>query len=60
MKRWLLWNLRCRRGKNCADVIIEDIDPVPPAGARIVIEYMCGGCGTHYRYDHVSQRRQRV
>lgn len=60
MKRWLLWNLRCRRGKLCADAVFTDIEPAPPPGMKFVLEYTCGGCGTRYRYDHVNQRREEV
>lgn len=50
MKRWLLWNVRCLRGRRCADVIPASINPAVAAadGAIINIAYTCGGCGTNY------------
>lgn len=50
MKRWLLWNFRCLRGRRCADVIPSTIDPSVAAidGGIINIAYTCGGCGTNY------------
>lgn len=49
MIRWLLWTLRCRRGERCAHLNFEAVDPDAPAGAVVVCEYRCGGCGTSYR-----------
>lgn len=50
MRRWLFWNVRCRRGRRCADVIPSTIDPSVAAmdGAIINISYTCGNCQTNY------------
>lgn len=46
-RRWLLWNVRCRRGRKCADLKISGHNcPVP--GVVVHLEYWCGSCGTHY------------
>jgi hypothetical protein len=60
LMRWLLWTFHCRRGKKCADLVIDNIEPIPPPGTMFVVQYTCGGCGTRYRYDHITQRREEV
>jgi hypothetical protein len=45
MKRWLLWNLRCLRGRRCARIVIG---LEAPEGIHIAVEFTCGGCGTRY------------
>lgn len=46
MKRWLLWTFHCRRGRCCARVVVDPISV--PHGATVMVEFTCGGCGTHY------------
>lgn len=55
MRRWLLWTFLCRRGRRCADVVLEEMgmtnevgDPIDFLGAVGVIQYTCGNCGTSY------------
>ncbi len=62
MKTWLLWNLRCRRGRLCADLRpaypIEEM--LLPPGAIAQIEYRCGSCGGKYRWTSDTQERIRI
>jgi hypothetical protein len=69
MKRWLLWNLHCLRGRRCADCVIVNPDDlqaqldehfVAEQRANIGIDYTCGGCGTNYRWDLLSRQRVRI
>lgn len=49
MRRWLLWNLRCLRGRRCARLTIDAIEPAElPALAVVQLDYTCGGCKTNY------------
>jgi hypothetical protein len=59
LKRWILWNVRCRRGRDCADLIVTPEDTLPP-GTALVVEYQCGGCGTSYRWNSRTFERTRV
>lgn len=47
MKRYLLWTFRCLRGRRCADMQVSDAS-FPMPGVTIIMDYSCGGCGTHY------------
>lgn len=49
MRRWLLWTVVCRRGRRCANLVVDDFesDGVPP-GSILRLGYECGGCGTVY------------
>lgn len=49
MRRWLLWAFRCRRGRRCARVAVDEPEALLAAGYRFVAEYTCGNCGTRYR-----------
>lgn len=52
-RRWLLWNVRCQRGRRCANMTFIgppegiDIADVPP-GSVVHMDYACGACGTAY------------
>lgn len=59
MKRWLLWNIRCLRGRRCADVVVRPKDTMP-AGTVLGVDYWCGGCGTHYQWNSETFTRQQV
>lgn len=39
MKRWLLWTLRCRRGRRCANLVVAwaDLDIGP--GSELALDY---------------------
>jgi hypothetical protein len=47
--RWLLWNLRCLRGRRCANLVVEWCDTNAPQGTVIGFDFTCAGCGTDYR-----------
>jgi len=50
VKRWILWNLRCRRGRRCAHLIADPTgEPLPPRW-RIRASYTCSACGTDYEH----------
>lgn len=50
VRRWFLWTFRCLRGRRCAEAVLSKAEgPELPPGTVFVIEYECGGCGTHYR-----------
>jgi phage FluMu protein Com len=53
VKRWLLWNMRCLRGRRCADVIAE-------TKLAVGIEYTCASCGTLYYWNSRTRERTRV
>ena len=59
LRRLILWNLRCRRGRLCADVRARPEDTLPP-GAVVFIEYECGNCGSLYRWDSGTFERKRI
>lgn len=59
MRAWILWNLRCRRGRLCADVRATPEDTLPP-GAVVYVEYQCGSCGSVYRWDSRTFARRRI
>lgn len=52
--RWLLWNVRCQRGRRCANMVFtgppeglpEEFE-VPP-GTIVTMDYQCGACGSVY------------
>lgn len=55
MIRWLLWNVRCWRGRRCADVVLDgELDAENHellAATSVRLTYRCDGCGTQYRRD---------
>lgn len=53
MTRWLLWNLRCLRGRRCARLEVLNVES-PVTGAVFVMDYACGGCGTIYRSEALA------
>lgn len=57
LKRWLLWTFRCLRGRRCADLHANVISA--PGDPVLHVDYVCGGCGTEYRYDTLTRRRLR-
>lgn len=59
MRRWFLWNFLCLRGRNCADLTATPEDSLPPDTA-LVVEFTCGGCGTRYRWNSRTFKRERV
>jgi hypothetical protein len=59
VKRWLLWNLRCARGRLCAHLVVDEVEIPPGYKAKLRLEWTCGGCGTHYRGDGVRKWRTR-
>jgi len=51
--RWLLWNLRCLRGRRCARLEVLNVEfPLP--GSVFQMDYLCGGCGTLYRSEALA------
>lgn len=52
MKRWLLWTLRCRRGRGCGRLTVQALESGGlPSGHTAMIDYTCGSCGTEYRLE---------
>lgn len=51
MKRWLLWNLYCLRGRRCADLVVDMVDPRVAVDSILINDFTCGSCGTHYRRE---------
>lgn len=47
MKRWLLWNVRCLRGRRCARIVVE-MGELPIGSSAVMVEFTCAGCGTRY------------
>jgi hypothetical protein len=51
MRNRLRWNLRCLRGRRCADLVFdkpEQVEAIERAGGTVKGTYTCGGCGTVY------------
>lgn len=67
LKRWIRWNVVCRRGRKCAEIEISPIAPELAAldefkalqGKEIFADYICQGCGTRYRFSSKTGRRRR-
>lgn len=62
-RRYVLWTVRCRRGRRCADLVTdhvrmtdEDGEEIDYAGASMVMRmtYTCAACGTTYRSEVIS------
>lgn len=50
--RWLRWNVRCHRGRRCANLVVEDWGTARPGTTvTAVLNYSCGACGTEYREE---------
>lgn len=47
MRRLVLWAVRCRFGRRCADLQFMRFTGLEP-GFSVHGEYVCGGCGTRY------------
>lgn len=47
--RWILWNVRCRRGRRCANLVVNELGGDPPPGSVVMMDYTCAGCGTRYQ-----------
>lgn len=52
MRRWLLWTLRCHRGRDCArlTVVGHSLAVLPP-GSVAHVDYTCANCMTEYRLE---------
>jgi len=53
---WLRWNLKCKRGRECAELEIDESSFVP--GMTIYAEYVCDGCGSRYLYSSKEGRKR--
>jgi len=58
MRRWLLWNFHCLRGRRCADVVADVV--TVPGDPALMIAYVCGGCRTTYVWNSHTRTRARV
>lgn len=51
LRRFVLWNVRCRRGRRCASLNLASVvaeDALPP-GSVIHMEWNCAACKMRYR-----------
>lgn len=51
-RRWILWNVRCRRGRGCAHVDFTDTNA--PPGMTMTVGYECLHCGTVYEVSAIA------
>ncbi len=62
MKRWLLWNLICHRGRRCSDLVFPNtrqIAELKALGGTVKGTYECGGCHTTYWIRTEDEPRRR-
>ena len=58
MRRWLLFNFYCLRGRRCADVVADVV--TVPGDPALMIEYTCCGCKTVYVWNSLTRTRSRA
>lgn len=58
LRSWLLWNVHCRRGRGCADVVADVV--TVPGDPVLKLQYNCGGCHSDYRWDSLTRTRVRL
>jgi hypothetical protein len=51
MRRWIRWNVRCRRGRRCAKLVVDECEMPEGVSLTVFLDYRCAACGTHYREE---------